>query len=88
MKVSKVVVCVFSLRAINITTKSHTEFRPIASKNDRTAQRFPQFLKVGTVYKCGLKVGFKICLKDMTVCKWFCYLANVVSIIIVSLWHQ
>ena len=31
------------MRAINITTKSHTEFIPIALKNDRTAQRFPQF---------------------------------------------
>lgn len=40
----------------------------IDSKNNMTAlQRFPQFLKVGTVYKWGLRVGVKICLKCMTV---------------------
>ena len=44
------------------------QFRSIASKNNTTAlQRLPQFLKVGTIYECGLKVGVKICLNYMTV---------------------
>ena len=63
------------------------QFRPITSKNNTTAlQRFPQFLKAGTVYEWGLRIGVKICLKCMydciafkgkTVCKWFWFLANV-----------
>ena len=42
--------------------KNPPQFWPIASKNDTTAlQRLLQFLKVGTVYKYGLRVGVKIC---------------------------
>ena len=44
-------------------TKNPPQFRPIASKNNTTALQYvPQFLKVGTVYKGGLKVGVKVCL--------------------------
>ena len=61
-----------SSRAINITTKIPISLDlAIASKNNTTAlQRFPQFLKAGTVYKLkwGLRVGVKICLKYMYDC--------------------
>ena len=59
-------------KPINITTKISISLDlAIASKNNTTAlQRFPQFLKAGTVYKLkwGLRVGVKICLKCMYDC--------------------
>ena len=59
-------------KAINITTKIPISLDlAIASKNNTTAlQRFPQFLKAGTVYKLkwALRIGVKICLKCMYDC--------------------
>ena len=47
--------------------KNPPQFRPIASKNNTTAlQRLLQVLKVGTVYKCGFRVGVEIGLKYMS----------------------
>ena len=61
-----------SSRAINITTKILISLDlAIVSKNNTTArQRFPQFLKAGTVFKLkwGLRVDVKICLKCMYDC--------------------
>ena len=56
-------------RGRSTSQQKSPKFRPIASKNNTTAlQRFPLLLKVvGTVYKWGLRVGVKICLKCMTV---------------------
>ena len=58
-------VCVFSLTAINIASKIPLSFDLLLPRilNTTTLQRLPQFLKVGTVYKYGLRVGVKICLK-------------------------
>ena len=58
------------------------QFWPIASKNNTTVlQRLPQFLKVGTVYKCGPRVGLKICQKYMI--KIYCLWGKTVCIKIV-----
>ena len=61
-------VCVFSLTAINITSKIPLSFDVLFPRilNTTTLQRLPQFLNVGTVYKYGLRVDVKICLKYMT----------------------
>ena len=61
-------VCVFSFRAINITSQIPLSFDLLLPRilNTTTLQRLPQFLNVGTVYKYGLRVGVKICLKYMT----------------------
>ena len=56
-------VCVFSLTAINITSKTPLSFDLLLPRilNTTTLQRLPQFLNVGTVYKYGLRVGVNMC---------------------------